>query len=72
MSELTKLDRDDRIRLVQDLWDSIAEQDCEPPLSDALRAELQTDLEESRRDPQTGQPWQQVKAQIRGSAWPKS
>ena len=62
-SELMKLTPSERIDLVQDLWDSIAQHDM-PPLSDEEKEELDRRLEEHRRDPSTAITWDELKAQI--------
>ena len=62
-SELMKLTPAERIDLVQDLWDSIA-QDELPPLSDEEKEELDRRLEEHRRDPSTAITWEEFKARL--------
>ncbi len=62
-SELMKLTPAERIDLVQDLWDSIAQQDL-PPLSDEEREELERRLEEHRRDPSVAITWDELKARL--------
>jgi putative addiction module component (TIGR02574 family) len=55
----------ERIELVEDIWDSIAE---ETPgslnLSDSERAELHKRFASHQADPSTGVPWQQVRAAL--------
>jgi putative addiction module component (TIGR02574 family) len=62
-SELMKLTPAERIDLVQDLWDSIA-QDELPPLSDEEKEELDRRLDEHRRDPSTAITWEEFKARL--------
>jgi putative addiction module component (TIGR02574 family) len=62
-SELMKLTPAERIDLVQDLWDSIAQDDL-PPLSDEEMDELERRLEEHRRDPSTAITREELKAQL--------
>jgi putative addiction module component (TIGR02574 family) len=62
-SELMKLTPAERIDLVQDLWDTIAQEDL-PPLSDEEMDELERCLEEHRRDPSTAITWEELKAQL--------
>ena len=54
----------DRLRLVEDLWDSIAEVPEKVELSDAQRKELDKRLEKYHRDPEAGSPWEDVKKSI--------
>jgi putative addiction module component (TIGR02574 family) len=62
-SGLMKLTPAERIDLVQDLWDSIAQNDM-PPLSDEEKEELGRRLEEHRRDPSTAITWEDLKARV--------
>ena len=57
----------ERIQLVEDLWDSIAEIPEEVPLNDAQKAELDRRLEAYRRSPDEGSPWEVVRERIRES-----
>jgi len=54
----------DRIELVDAVWETIAAEGYEPPLSESQAAELQRRLEEHRRDPASGIPWETVKAEL--------
>jgi putative addiction module component (TIGR02574 family) len=54
----------ERIELAEALWEDIAEEGYEPPVTPAQAAELDRRLEEHRRNPQTGIPWEQVKAEL--------
>ena len=55
---------DDRIALVQAIWDSIANAPEALALSAAQREELERRLEAYRLDPTAGSPWAEVKARI--------
>jgi putative addiction module component (TIGR02574 family) len=54
---------EDRLKLVQAIWDSIAATKDRPPISDGLRAELDRRLAEHRANPDDVVPWEQVKAE---------
>lgn len=56
----------ERIELVEDIWDSIAEDTAASalPLSDEQRAELHRRLAEHRADPASGIPWAEVRAAL--------
>jgi putative addiction module component (TIGR02574 family) len=58
---IEKLSVEERIALVEELWDSIAE---DTPLTDAQRAELDRRLEEHSRDPGGVVAWEVIKASI--------
>ena len=60
---IDKLSVEDRISLVQLIWDSIP---ARPPISDALRAELDRRIAEDDADPDGGIPWEVVKAETAG------
>ncbi len=54
----------ERIDLAEALWESITDEGHEPPLTPAQAEELDRRLEEHHRNPQTGIPWEQVKAEL--------
>ena len=53
----------DRIRLVQELWNEIAEKSHDRELSDDLKAELDRRLAAHRANPDAALPWDQVEAE---------
>ncbi len=65
MTDIKKLSISERIQLVEDIWNSIAE---EPPFSLELSAQEQGELHRRyaahQADPSTGIPWKQVRAKI--------
>jgi putative addiction module component (TIGR02574 family) len=61
--ELMKLTADERLELVQDLWDSIGSEAL-APLTDEEKEELERRLEEHRRDPSTAITWEELKADL--------
>ena len=54
----------ERIELAEALWESIIGEGHEPPLTLAQADELDRRLEEHRRDPKSGIPWEQVKVEL--------
>ncbi len=64
VNDLLGLPVAERLRLVEDLWDSIAEVPEKIELSDAQRKELDERLEQYRRNPEAGSPWKDVKERI--------
>ncbi len=63
---LTEVDSwpiEDRIRLVQEVWDRLADQGYEPELSDAMKAEIDRRLAAHAANPDAAIPWEQVKAE---------
>lgn len=59
---IDRLPVDERLTLVEDLWDSIAADSAAVPLTDAQRLELQKRIEEDDAHPDDVVPWESVKA----------
>ena len=64
ISALLELPIPERLRLVEAIWDSIAEHPDALPLSDAEHEELDRRLADYLKDPAAGAPWSEVKARI--------
>jgi putative addiction module component (TIGR02574 family) len=64
LSDVLELPVEQRLELVGDIWDSIAQAPDALELSEPQRAELDRRLEAYRRDPKVGSPWPEVKARI--------
>jgi len=62
---LFKLSRAERLQLVEDLWDSIVEEDAELSVSEEKRAELRRRKERFLEHPSSGLTWEQVKLRAR-------
>ena len=63
--EIRRLSVDERIRLVQEIWEGIAA-DTEPlPLTDGERSEIAHRIAEHERDPSTAIPWDDALATLR-------
>lgn len=65
-TELLQLPLDERLQLLEDLWDSIAAHPEALPLSEAQRRELDRRWALHEQDPDRGIPWEQAKAEILG------
>ena len=63
--ELFKLSAAERLELVEDLWDSIADEDEVLALTDEQREDLERRLAEADADPTGGPPWEEVRERIR-------
>ena len=63
-ADIFRLSVPERILLVEDIWDSIAEIPEELHLSAAQKRELDMRLEACRRDPQAGSSWAEVRERI--------
>ena len=62
-AELMELTPEERIELVEDLWDSIAQQDM-PPLTPEQKQKLDRRYAEHLRDPSRALKWEDVKARL--------
>ncbi len=60
-ASLFKLGRAERLQLVEDLWDSIAQEDTKSPVPDSKRDELRRRKERYLQHPASGRTWEQVK-----------
>ena len=60
---IDKLPHDQRLALVQALWDSIATEAHPPLLSETQRQELERRVAEDEANPDEVVPWEQVKSQ---------
>lgn len=61
---IDRLSVEERLTLVEDLWDSIAEENVVTSPSDAQRAELDRRLADYAANPNDVVPWEEVKASI--------
>lgn len=64
IAELRSLPVVERIQLVEDLWDSIAEDSAGFQLTEAQRAEIDRRLDDFEASPAAGVPWDRVKASL--------
>ena len=64
VDEILNLSIKERIRLVEEIWESIAASPEEIPLTLAQRKELDRRKREHRRNPSAAKPWAEVKARL--------
>jgi putative addiction module component (TIGR02574 family) len=64
VSDVLSLPLEDRLRLVEEIWDSIAACPDAVLLTEAQRQELDSRLEAHRRNPTEGSPWAEVKKRL--------
>ncbi|HKB36649.1 MAG TPA: addiction module protein [Gemmataceae bacterium] len=60
---IDKLSIEDRLALIQAIWDSIATEPHPPLLTEAQRQELERRLAAHEANPEDVIPWEQVKAE---------
>jgi len=65
MGDIFDLPLDERMQLVEDLWDSIAAEQEALPITEAQRAELDRRLEAFERDRDPGRPAAGAIAEVR-------
>lgn len=66
LNEVESWPLDERIRLVQDVWDRLGGEGNEPDLTPALKAELDQRIAEMESNSELGVPWEQAKARVLG------
>ena len=59
------LNPEERLRMIEELWDSLSEQPGNVPLTDEQRQELDRRLDDLERSGPKGIPWEEVLEQIR-------
>jgi putative addiction module component (TIGR02574 family) len=64
-AEILRLSVSERIILVEDIWDSIAEAPEEIALSRAQELELDARLDAYHKNPDEGSPWAMVRDRVR-------
>jgi putative addiction module component (TIGR02574 family) len=64
-ASIFKLGRAERLQLVEDLWDSIAEEDAQLPVPEWKREELRQRKQRFAQHPSSGRTWEQVKQRAR-------
>lgn len=63
---IARLSVEDRLRLLDEIWKSIADAPEEAVLSEAHKEDLRRRLDAYRDNPKAGSPWEEVKARLRG------
>ena len=64
MDAIKRLSVAERVRLVQEIWDTLQPTADELPLTEEQRAIVDRRLQEHRRDPSSAIPWEEVRARI--------
>ena len=69
VAEILELPVAERIRLDEQIWDSIAAVPEAVPVSEELKAELDRRLLEFEANPDGGSPWEEVRERIVQGKW---
>jgi putative addiction module component (TIGR02574 family) len=65
LNQIKALDLNDRIQLVQAIWDTIADEQTHPDLTDAEKQELDRRIAEHDADPDNVLTWDELKTAIK-------
>lgn len=63
---IDRMSPEERLRLIEEIWDSLCEPPTDLPLTEEQRADLQRRLDAYRENPKAGSPWEEVLARLRG------
>lgn len=63
LADILRLPVNERIKLVEDIWDSIALESGAVDITPEQRAELDRRIEEYEKDPTGNIPWETIKAE---------
>jgi putative addiction module component (TIGR02574 family) len=63
-AELMELSPEERLKLLDDVWDTFGDDPASLPLTDEHRQVLDERLEAHERDPSSGSTWPEVRAQL--------
>ena len=66
LSELLELPADQRLQLVEAIWDSLVEIPEAVPITDEVREELDRRLAAYYDDPASARPWREIKDELFG------
>lgn len=66
LNEIVSLNIEDRIRLVQAIWDSIAAEQAYPDLTETQKRELDYRIDDYEINPDNVLTWEEIKASIKG------
>ncbi len=69
VADILELPVQERIQLVELIWESIAAFPQAIAVSTELKSDLNARLVEFERDPEAGYAWDQIKAQLKNGAW---
>ena len=66
LNEIASLNIEDRILLVQAIWDSIAAEQAYPDLTEVQKRELDYRIDDYEMNPDNVLTWEEIKASIKG------
>ncbi len=63
--DLSELTPAERLSLIDDLWESLSDEEA-LPMSPSLGRELDRRVEEAQRNPEEGRPWETIRSDLEG------
>ncbi len=66
LNEIVSLSIEERIRLVQAIWDSIAAEQAYPDLTETQKRELDHRIDDYEINPDNVMTWEEIKGSIQG------
>lgn len=69
IADILELPVQERIQLVELIWDSVAAVPEAVEVSPELKAELELRMIEFERNPESGYSWDQVKSRLKDGSW---
>ena len=69
IAEILELPVQERIRLVELIWDSVAAVPDAVEISPEIKAELEARLKAFEANPDAGYDWEDVKARLKDGSW---
>ena len=64
LAEILKLSVEERIRLAEEIWDSVAADEEALPVTQAQKDELDRRLDDLARNPDAGRPWEEFRSEL--------
>ena len=72
VTDILELTVQERIQLVEVIWESIAAFPQALEISPELKTELQARLADFEQNPEAGYSWDEVKLQLKNGTWPSA
>ncbi|MCG3182652.1 MAG: hypothetical protein ICCCNLDF_00716 [Planctomycetes bacterium] len=69
MDAIRKLTPAQRIALIEQIWDTLAEENAEMPVSETAKAEMERRAKELRENPESGLDHEEVVQWLRSKKW---
>jgi putative addiction module component (TIGR02574 family) len=64
LDEILKMSVEDRIRLVEEIWETVSSDPGALPVTDAQKQELDRRLDDLDRNPEAGRTWEEFRSEL--------